>query len=184
MKSQLINRETQILIICSDITGIKEAEIEMQKMRAAFFSSVAHELRTPLNSVIPILNLIKQKLQQNPLFNEEILNLVKIALCSATHLQNVIEDALDITRLENGNFVVYKDFFNLIQMIAELCDVMRFQFEQKRLALNLIVSERAPQIIYSDAKRLKQILFNLMGNALKFTTRGSIALSVDFDQDL
>lgn len=116
----------------------------MSKMRIAFFSSVAHELRTPLNSIIPILVMIKEKLEMNPLLNSEILNLVKIALCSATHLQSVIEDALDITRLESGNFVLYKDFFNLRYTFGEICDVMSFQFNQKSLALNLIVSERVP----------------------------------------
>ena len=100
-------------------------------MRGAFFSSVAHELRTPLNSIIPILTLIKDRLQQNPLVDNELINLVKIALCSATHLQSVIEDALDITRLENGNFVLFKDFFDFRKVINEVCDVMRFQIEQK-----------------------------------------------------
>lgn len=74
-------------------------------MRGTFFSSIAHELRTPLNSIIPILKMILDQLDstQNGL-NKRVLGLIKVVLNSSLHLQNVIEDALDISRLENNKF--------------------------------------------------------------------------------
>ena len=77
----------------------------IQKMRSTIFSSIAHELRTPLNSIIPILKMILDQLNssQNGL-NTRVLGLIKVVLNSSLHLQNVIEDALDISRLENNKF--------------------------------------------------------------------------------
>ena len=99
----------------------------MQKIKSAFYSSITHELRTPLNSIIPILTLVLQTLQKNPLQNEELINFVKIALTSSKHLQNVVEDALDITRLENGNFKLEKEHFDPRKLIKEeIIDVLSF----------------------------------------------------------
>ena len=125
VKTQLINDGSQIIAICSDISRIKEAEAQGQKVRATFFSSVAHELRTPLNSIIPILQLI---LGTYGLGNasDRIQNLLKIVLNSGIHLSNVIEDALDISRLENNNFTLFKETFNIRKVIDEVCEIMKF----------------------------------------------------------
>lgn len=79
-------------------------------MRSTFFSSVAHELRTPLNSIIPILKLI---LDSSSNTFEKITSLLKVVLNSSLHLQNVIEDALDITRIENNQFKLFKEYFDI-----------------------------------------------------------------------
>jgi len=98
-------------------------------MKATFFSSVAHELRTPLNSIIPMLKLILDTII--PCFNnilevEKLTKLLKIILNSSIHLQNVIEDALDLSRLENNNFTLNKQDFNLRRSINEVVDIMKF----------------------------------------------------------
>ncbi|TNV85827.1 hypothetical protein FGO68_gene2536 [Halteria grandinella] len=97
VKTTLINGGAQIIAFCSDITKIKEVEVQGQKMRATFFSSVAHELRTPLNSIIPILKLIIDMLPT--IDKERLTNFMQVVLNSSLHLQSVIEDALDIRAL-------------------------------------------------------------------------------------
>ena len=94
-------------------------------MRSMFFSSVAHELRTPLNSIIPILRLMIDTMGH--LLTPRVLNYLKVMLNSALHLGNVIEDALDMSRIENNKFSINSELFNLPTAINEVCEIMRFQ---------------------------------------------------------
>ena len=80
-------------------------------MRAMFFSSIAHELRTPLNSIIPMIKMILSNFQTS--IDERVINYLKIILNSSMHLQNVIEDALDMSRIENNKFTIYKEMFDI-----------------------------------------------------------------------
>ncbi len=146
MKTAVINNGSQIIAICSDITKLKEMEAQAQKMRALFFSSVAHELRTPLNSIIPIIRMMLDTMELEP----RVVNYLQIILNSALHLQNVIEDALDMSRLENNKFSIFKEIFDLRLAVQEVCDIMRFQIKQKGLDLNLQIGEGVPSTIHSD----------------------------------
>ena len=112
---------------CHDITLLKEKEDSVHKIRALFFSSIAHELRTPLNSIIPVVRLITEYYSQN--IDQKIINYLKVILNSALHLQNVIEDALDMSRIENNKFIVFKEKFNVRSAVEEVCDIMRFPIE-------------------------------------------------------
>lgn len=100
---------------------------------------------------------------------------------SSIHLQNVIEDALDISRLENSNFHIFKEMFDIRLAVKEVCDIMRFQVEEKGLTLKMEISDSVPIKINSDLKRIKQVLFNLFGNAVKFTFVGEIKIKLFFD---
>ena len=122
------------MVVCTDISRIKEMEKEGSKLRSQFFSSVAHELRTPLNSMIPILKLVLEMLASNrKLSNERLEEYLQIVYNSSIHLESVIDDALDITRLENNNFKIYKELFNIRKTVKEIEDIMKFQVKQKGL---------------------------------------------------
>jgi signal transduction histidine kinase len=95
-------------------------------MRATFFSSVAHELRTPLNSIIPVLKMILTSLPPELQNHPRIIKLLTIVLNSSLHLQSVIEDALDVSRIENNKFTLFKEMFDLRQAVNEVCEVMKF----------------------------------------------------------
>ena len=94
--------ETRLLAVCTDITKVKEFEKQARQMRSKFFSSVAHELRTPLNTVIPMVQLVLQLLPSTDPAYQRVTKLLTIVYNSSVHLQQVIEDALDITRIENN----------------------------------------------------------------------------------
>ncbi|TNV85569.1 hypothetical protein FGO68_gene3449 [Halteria grandinella] len=172
----------QIIAICSDITRIKEFEQQSEKMRSIFFSSVAHELRTPLNSIIPIIQMILSS-QESFQLNGRMKGFLEIISNSANHLQNVIEDALDMSRIENKKFSIYKELCDIRQAIKEVADIMQFQLDQKNLKLQIHVKEGVPGKVETDLKRYKQILFNLIGNAVKFTFNGTIKIIVEFEYD-
>ena len=121
---------------------MKEMEVQGQKMRATFFSSVAHELRTPLNSIIPILELILEILRSMgpSLVIARLEKNVKVALNSSKHMRSLIEDALDLFRIENNQFSLNNELFNLHNAITEVCEIMQFQLTQKGLAFALEVA--------------------------------------------
>lgn len=127
VKAALINNDTQLIVFCSDITKIKKREAKQQQMRSTFFSSVAHELRTPLNSILPILKMVLALIPSLKLPpGEKITPYLKIILNSSHHLQSVIEDALDISRIENNKFQLFKELCTIREAVKEVCDIMRF----------------------------------------------------------
>ena len=93
-------------------------------MRAIFFSSVAHELRTPLNSIIPMIRMILDTMSHT--IDKRLQNYLQIILNAALHLQNVIEDALDMSRLENNKFSIYKEMSSIKRAVEEVCSLMNF----------------------------------------------------------
>jgi len=122
VKTSLINNGQHVIAICSDITRIKELEHTSMKMRAMYFSSIAHELRTPLNSIIPILKMILS----DKSLDSRLRNYLTIILNSALHLQSIIEDALDMSRIENDKFTIDKEMFNIRAAVEEVCQIMDF----------------------------------------------------------
>lgn len=148
-------------------------------MRAMFFSSIAHELRTPLNSIIPMIKMILSNFLDS--IDDRVKNFLQIILNSSLHLQNVIEDALDMSRIENNKFSIFKEMFDIGEAIREVSQIMEFQVKQKNLSLEIEIADSVPQKIMTDQKRYKQVLFNLIGNAVKFTFHGGIKVIVWFE---
>ncbi len=137
-----------MIAICSDITRIKELEHLSKKMRAMFFSSIAHELRTPLNSIIPMIKMILDNFGDD--LNPRVKNYLEIILNSSLHLQNVIEDALDMSRIENNKFQIFKELFKIREAVQDVCKIMEFQVNQKHLELKLDIAKDIPERILSD----------------------------------
>eukprot|EP00347_Sterkiella_histriomuscorum_P005547 403356194 len=174
IKVQFINQEdNQMIVIVNDITRIKELEQYNQKVRALFFSSVAHELRTPLNSIIPMSENLKTFVK-----SKAGLEILQIIINSAVHLSMVIEDALDMSRLENNKFEVNISQFKLEKTMKNVIDILKFQSDLKGIQLTYEIDPELTDTISTDEKRYKQVLFNLVGNALKFTLKGSISVKV------
>lgn len=105
-------------------------------MRGTFFSSVVHELRTPLNSIVPLVDVIISSLiRQSEIGNGHVLKLLKVIKSSSEHLIQVVEDALDVARIENNKFQVFLESFKFREAIDDVCSIMQFQIEQKALQL-------------------------------------------------
>jgi signal transduction histidine kinase len=126
VKTRVVQEGVRLLAVCTDITKVKEFENQARQMRSKFFSSVAHELRTPLNTVIPMVQLVLKLLPPSDPAYERVTKLLTIVYNSSVHLQHVIEDALDITRIENNKFTIFTEPFNLRQVVQEVLDIMQF----------------------------------------------------------
>lgn len=164
-EKELLNEKLQI--------AVKEANIAAQS-KSDFLSTMSHELRTPLNSVIGMAELLSDELT-SPEQEENL----KILNFSAASLHTLINDILDFNKLGSEKLYLESIGVNLHSLIHNICSGLRIQAKEKGLQLLLEIDEEIEQIpISTDPTRISQILFNLTGNAIKFTSSGSVKIQV------
>ena len=173
--------------ISRDITARKRADEELRRARDAaeaanraksdFLASMSHELRTPLNSVIGFTNVLRKNKAQT--FREQDLQYLDRILGSGKHLLRLINDVLDLSKIEAGKMELEIAPVSLTALVTETIAEL-----QGGVRDGIVLQAKVPRaelVIESDARKLKQILINLVGNALKFTERGTVTLAVDVD---
>jgi signal transduction histidine kinase/ligand-binding sensor domain-containing protein/DNA-binding response OmpR family regulator len=152
----------------------KEAAEAATRAKSEFLANMSHEIRTPLNGVMGMLDLMKQ--MQSPPEQKELLGM---AHDSANTLLVVINDILDFSKIEAGKLEFENHEFDLAETIAEASRTMALRAHQKKLELAYHISAETPRHLVGDAARLKQVLINLIGNAIKFTHLGEVILRVE-----
>ncbi len=144
------------------------------RTKSAFLASMSHELRTPLNSIIGFLGLVIAELS-GPL-NFEQQKQLRMANGSAQHLLNLINDILDISKIEAGELKVEYRTFDMVELVEQTCESLRPLAEEKGLPLEVEISPEVA-VLVSDRRRVSQILINLLNNAIKFTETGSVKVT-------
>ncbi|GJM40712.1 MAG: hypothetical protein DHS20C20_09940 [Ardenticatenaceae bacterium] len=158
------------------LIAAKEAAENANRSRSVFFSRLSHDLRTPLSSILGSTNhLIRYEEQLPPPEKKELLQAVHN---SGTHLLDLINDLLDISRLEAQQLQLNPEPVLLSPFLANVVGMLRIIAEEKGLALQLQLGEPFPEIVCADEQRLRQILINLLGNGIKFTEVGEVSLWV------
>ncbi len=167
----------------SDITERKNSERERQKLldqlisslefKSKFLAMMSHELRTPLNAIIGFTSLILDK-SYGPLNNDQIDFLTDVS-SEANHLKSLIDTILDLSFIDMGKFKLNIETFKLLPILEEIGSIVNHLFIKKGIKLNLINIEENTRI-KADPLRFKQILYNLIDNAIKFTEQGQISL--------
>jgi signal transduction histidine kinase/DNA-binding NarL/FixJ family response regulator len=155
----------------SEIAHAKEAAEEAARAKSAFLATMSHEIRTPLNGVLGIATL----LNRSPLSAEQR-NWVRIILESGDALMSIINDILDFSKFESGAIEFDPTPILLKDLAHSVLDVVEVQARHKNLKLAVVLADDAPLAVKADAKRLRQVLINLLGNAVKFTDQGSVTL--------
>ncbi|NHC33987.1 sensor histidine kinase [Scytonema millei] len=155
-------------------TAWQEAQASNQ-MKSEFLANTSHELRTPLNAIIGCIRLVRDGCCDD---RTEELEFLARADEAAIHLLGIINDLLDIARIEAGKLSVVTEALDLRQVLREAIDLQKVQIQQK--GLQLIATEwQEPLLVHADAAKLKQVLINVIGNAVKFTDRGSISVKLE-----
>jgi signal transduction histidine kinase len=150
------------------------------RAKGDFLANMSHEIRTPLNAVI---GMTKIGVQAGDLSRKDYA--FKRIREASDHLLSVINDILDISKIESGKFELSESVFRVRDVISRIENVLRFKSDEKEQEISAIVAAEVPEFVRGDDLRLVQVITNLIGNAIKFTPeRGSIKLSVNIDGEV
>jgi PAS domain S-box-containing protein len=172
-------------IVARDISEIKEAQkmLQVAKQKAEeaslskseFLANISHEIRTPLNAILGFTEILRDFPGSDEKVNTYLSGIEK----SGKALMGLINDILDLSRLEAGKMSIHPQPLDVRPMVDDVRQIFSLKALHKELDLNISVAENTPKLVYLDGTRLKQILFNLVGNAVKFTSKGGIYIDVN-----
>jgi signal transduction histidine kinase/ActR/RegA family two-component response regulator len=158
----------------AELSEAKERAEVANQAKTQFLARMSHELRTPLNAILGYAQILKMDATLTP----RQINGLDTIHTSGEHLLTLIVDILDLSRIEAGKAELYPATVELRGSLSGVADIVRIKAEQKRIAFDVELSPDLPATIRIDEKRLRQILINLLGNAVKFTDSGGVTLAV------
>ena len=159
--------------------ALEESKQKAQQASIAkteFLANMSHEIRTPMSAILGYADILAQHLE-----DPDNVNCVQIIQQNGRFLLEIINDILDISKIEAGKLELMAVPFRVDRLLSDVFALMQVRAVEKDLDFSMSVEGRIPEQIVSDSKRLKQILFNLIGNAIKFTDIGSVELKVHFE---
>jgi PAS domain S-box-containing protein len=157
----------------------KEAAEYGKKVKETFLANMSHELRTPVNGILGITHMLRK----TPV-NDQQLSMIDLLERSSQSLLEVINDILDISKIEAGKFSIIRTPNNVAELVESVHRLLKFHADEKQIDLLLDIDTNMPEFLSVDSLRLNQVLMNLLSNAIKFTDRGYVKLKVSVAQQL
>jgi signal transduction histidine kinase/ligand-binding sensor domain-containing protein/CheY-like chemotaxis protein len=163
--------ELQVKERTGELEAAKELAESASRAKGGFLAHMSHELRTPLNAIMGFSALAREASR-----SEEQREHLEVVSRSGEHLLTLINDVLDVAKIEAGKHELTMAACDLTTVVDDICQMMRLRAGQKNLALVCVRPDDFPRFVMADASKLRQVLVNLLGNAVKFTSAGSITL--------
>jgi signal transduction histidine kinase/DNA-binding response OmpR family regulator len=180
-----------VMVILEDITQLEENKIELAKAKdaaehanqskSAFLANMSHEIRTPMNAILGFTEVLRRNIERDEDKRQRHLNTIHT---SGTHLLNLINDILDLSKIEADRLEVESIPCAVHRVVADVVTVMRVRADEKTISLDYSFEGQIPESITSDPARIRQILTNLIGNAIKFTEQGGVRIVTRLEQQL
>ncbi|MEI6436766.1 MAG: response regulator [Bacteroidota bacterium] len=171
-----IRRRAEVEI---ELHKAKDVAVEAARAKQQFLSTMSHEIRTPLNAIINTAGLLRE---EDP--RPDQLDNIEIMLFSANNLLRLINDILDYSKIDSGKFEFETIDFELRKLLNGIRQSFEFEATRKALEFEIKVDDAVPAVIRGDSVRFSQILFNLVGNALKFTEHGKVSVFIGVNRVL
>ncbi|MEQ9411472.1 MAG: ATP-binding protein [Fuerstiella sp.] len=178
-----------VMVTLDDVTLLEQNKIELRaardeaeaanKAKSDFLANMSHEIRNPMNAIVGFTDILRHGMEENETKRREYLNTIH---ASGTHLVGLINDILDLSKIESGRMELEICECRPCQLINEVVNVLQMKAHEQNLMLEQAVEGTIPAVIHSDPTRLRQILMNLVGNAIKFTNQGGVRIVVDSRQ--
>ncbi len=179
-----------VLISFDDITDLEEARAQLaqskqiaeeaNRAKSEFLARMSHEIRTPMNAVLGFADVLRRGYAKNENESKQYLDIIH---SSGEHLLTLINDILDLSKIESGKMQTEKLPHSPAQIANDVTATLRVRAEEKGISLRTEFVGRVPATIQTDSVRLRQILTNLVGNAIKFTSAGGVCLQMELDPE-
>ncbi len=164
----------------AELQRAKETAEAANEAKSRYVAGISHELRTPLNAILGYAQL----LESDPSLPEHRHGAVAVIRRSSEHLADLIEGLLDISKIEAGRLEVCRDSTNFRELLEQMATIFRREAEAKGLGFVADIGDDLPQQVHADERRLRQILMNLLSNAVRFTDRGEVRFRVRFRNEV
>ena len=172
--SELSQKNAELELVAAEALAAKEDAEAANIAKSQFLANMSHEIRTPLNAVLGMADF----LYENSLHDDKRRS-VEVMKQSATLLLSIINDILDFSKIESGKLPLSPQHFDCQEMLRDSFELLQLEAKSKGLRYKLNINSELPDTLVGDSVRISQILVNLLGNAVKFTAQGEVALSVN-----